>query len=91
MSANKLALQPVLKSDMKRADAHVLTAADYEDLPELDEEMLARATVKKGGRPASAHPRKMISLRLPVDVIDRWRATGSGWQTRMVERLSKTR
>ena len=90
MSANKLALQPILKSDMTRVDAHVLTDSEYEDLPELNDEMLARATINKGGRPASVHPRKMISLRLPVDVIDRWRATGSGWQTRMIERLSKT-
>jgi len=25
------------------------------------------------------------------DVIERWRATGPGWQTRMPERLSKVR
>jgi uncharacterized protein (DUF4415 family) len=30
-------------------------------------------------------------LRLPVEVIERWKATGPGWQTRMAERLSKTR
>jgi len=28
-------------------------------------------------------------LRLPVEVIHRWRATGPGWQTRMAERLAK--
>jgi uncharacterized protein (DUF4415 family) len=28
-------------------------------------------------------------LRLPPEVIERWRATGPGWQTRMAERLSK--
>ncbi|MBM3376245.1 MAG: BrnA antitoxin family protein [Betaproteobacteria bacterium] len=31
----------------------------------------------------------MISLRLPPDVIERWKATGPGWQTRMAERLAK--
>ena len=31
----------------------------------------------------------LISLRLPVDVIERWKATGPGWQTRMADRLSK--
>jgi uncharacterized protein (DUF4415 family) len=51
--------------------------------------MLARAKVNKGGRPASVNPRKLISLRLPADVIERWKATGAGWQTRMAERLSK--
>jgi uncharacterized protein (DUF4415 family) len=53
--------------------------------------MLARAKVKKGGRPLSANPRKLISLRLPADVIARWKSTGPGWQTRMAERLSKAR
>jgi uncharacterized protein (DUF4415 family) len=51
--------------------------------------MLSRAKLNKGGRPLSANPRKPISLRLPADVIERWRATGPGWQTRMAERLSK--
>lgn len=27
--------------------------------------------------------------RLPAEVIERWKATGPGWQTRMAERLSK--
>jgi uncharacterized protein (DUF4415 family) len=89
MNANKLASHRDLKSDMTCVDAHILTASEYEDLPELTDEMLARATVNKGGRPVSANPRKLISLRLPIDVIDRWKATGPGWQTRMVERISK--
>jgi len=72
-------------------DAHLVKAKEYEELPELTEEMLARAKVNKGGRPVSTNPRKLISLRLPSDVIDRWKATGAGWQTRMAERLSKVR
>jgi len=54
-------------------------------------EMLAGAKTNKGGRPVSANPRKLITIRLPTDVIARWKATGPGWQTRMAERLSKTR
>ena len=62
---------------------------EYDELPELTEEMLNLAKVNKGGRPLSPNPRKLISLRLPADVIERWKATGPGWQTRMAERLSK--
>ncbi|MGA1265074.1 MAG: BrnA antitoxin family protein, partial [Prochlorothrix sp.] len=62
---------------------------EYKELPELTEDMLARATLKKGGRPKSVNPRQMISLRLPPDVIERWKATGPGWQTRMAEKLAK--
>jgi len=76
---------------MVRVDAHTLKKEEYEDLPELTEEMFARAKVNKGGRPISPNPRKLISLRLPADVIELWKATGPGWQTRMAERLSKIR
>ena len=85
----KNASAPSLASDFDRVDAHDIGAAEYDDLPELTQDMLARATVNKGGRPVSANPRKLISLRLPTDVIERWKATGPGWQTRMAELLSK--
>jgi uncharacterized protein (DUF4415 family) len=79
-----------LGSDLERVDAHVVKPGEYKELPELTEEMLERAVVKKGGRPLSASPRQLISLRLPAEVVARWRATGPGWQTRMAERLAKT-
>ena len=60
-----------------------------DELPELTDDMLARGRVNKGGRPRSPNPRKLISIRLPEDVIERWRATGPGWQTRMAGRLAK--
>ena len=91
MNAKKPASRRSLKSDLARVDAHAVTAEEYEELPELTEEMLARAKVNKGGRPLSTNPRKLISLRLPADVIERWKATGPGWQTRMAERLGKIR
>jgi uncharacterized protein (DUF4415 family) len=73
---------------LARVDAHVSEPSEYEELPELTDEMLARAVVKVGGRPRAANPRQLISLRLPAEVIARWRATGAGWQTRMAERLA---
>ena len=91
MNANKPASRRSLKSDLARVDAHVVKKGEYDELPELTDEMLARAKVNKGGRPVSANPRKLLSLRLPADVIERWKATGPGWQTRMAERLSKVR
>ena len=86
---SKLALRRNLGSDLKRVDSHVVKPHEYKELPELTEDMLARATLRKGGRPKSENPRQMISLRLPPDVIERWKATGPGWQTRMAERLAK--
>jgi uncharacterized protein (DUF4415 family) len=91
MNANKTASRRSMKSDMARVDAHVVKAQEYDELPELTERMLKRAKINKGGRPVSPNPRKLISLRLPADVIARWKATGPGWQTRMAERLAKVR
>lgn len=87
---SKSASHRTLKSDLKRVDAHRIRRSEYEELPELTEEMLSRAVVNKGGRPRSPNPRQLISLRLPPEVVARWRATGPGWQTRMADRLAKT-
>ena len=89
MSASKPASARKLGSDLRRVDAHVIQPHEYDELPELSEEMLSRATVNKGGRPKSVNPRRLISIRLPEEVISKWRATGPGWQTRMADRLMR--
>ena len=85
----KPALRRTLGSDLSRVDAHVVQPDEYDDLPELTEEMLSRAVFKKAGRPKSVSPKQMISLRLRPDVIEKWKATGPGWQTRMAKRLER--
>lgn len=89
MIVSKPVSRPTLGSDLQRVDAHVIKPHEYKELPELTDAMLASAVVKKGGRPKSAKPRQLISLRLLPEVIERWRATGPGWQTRMAEQLAK--
>lgn len=89
MTASKRVSRRSSGSDLARVDAHTIQPHEYEELPELTDDMLARGMVNKGGRPRSANPRKLISIRLPEDLIQRWRATGPGWQTRMAGRLEK--
>jgi uncharacterized protein (DUF4415 family) len=89
MPAKKPASRRRVMSDMARVDAHVIQPHEYVEIPELTDEMMRRAVFKKGGRPISKNPRVLISLRLPADVLARWRATGPGWQTRMAERLKR--
>ena len=89
MTESKRASPRSLGSDLAKVAAHVIQPEEYEELPELTDEMLARGTINKGGRPRLANPKKLISIRLAEEVIQRWRATGPGWQTRMAERLSK--
>ena len=89
MNENKPASRRSLKSNLTRVDAHKVRPEEYRELPDLTEDMLSRAKINKGGRPLSPNPRKLISLRLPANVIERWKATGPGWQTRMADRLAK--
>jgi len=89
MTASKRSSARSLGSDLTKVAAHVIQPEEYEELPELTEDMLARGKVNKGGRPASLNPKKLISIRLPEDVILKWRATGPGWQTRMAEKLAR--
>lgn len=86
---SKPASHRTLGSDLARSDAHVIAPEEFDELPELSDEMLERAIVNKGGRPRSPNPRQLISLRLPAEVIERWRSTGPGWQTRMADRLAQ--
>jgi uncharacterized protein (DUF4415 family) len=89
MVAKKRATRRTWKSDLARVDAHVIRPEEYDEIPELTDEVFAGAAFKKGGRPVSPNPRKLITIRLPASVIEKWRATGPGWQTRMAERLSR--
>jgi uncharacterized protein (DUF4415 family) len=89
MPAKKRASRRSLGSDLKRVDAHVIEPHEYVDGPELTDDMLSHLVLKKRGRPVSANPRRLLTLRLPADVIERWKSTGPGWQTRMAARLSK--
>ena len=41
------------------------------------------------GRPASENPKKQVTLRLDPDVVERFRATGKGWQSRINAELRK--
>lgn len=91
MPANRPASPRSLGSDLKRVASHVIQAGEYDELPELTDDMLARGkVVNKGGRPKSPNPKRLISIRLTEEVIQRWRATGPGWQTRMAEKLTRS-
>lgn len=89
MTVNKHASPRSLGSDLAKVAAHVIQADEYDELPELTDDMLQRGKVNKGGRPRSVNPKRLISIRLPEDVIEKWRTTGPGWQTRMAEKLAR--
>lgn len=77
------------ETDLAKVDAHVIRPEEYEDLPELTDDMLAGADLHVGGRlvrrgrpPLSARKRQ-VTIRLDPDVLEQMRATGAGWQSRI--------
>ncbi len=63
----------------------------YEVLPELfgveiADEMLRP---KSKGRPRTETPKVFIGIRLDAEVLEAFRATGKGWQTRMNDALKE--
>lgn len=79
------------------------TWIDPDDAPEWTEAQLTRAelrvgdavvrpaagTLTKRGRPRSASPKLLVSLRLDQAVVEKLRAHGPGWQSRVNEILRK--
>jgi uncharacterized protein (DUF4415 family) len=41
------------------------------------------------GRPIADNPKKQVTLRLDADIVERYRASGKGWQSRINEDLRK--
>lgn len=89
MNASKPASARTLKSDLDRVDSHRIEEKEYEELPELTDEMLRRGTFKRAGRPIAKDPRRQVTIRLPESVLAAWKATGPGWQTRMAALISE--
>jgi uncharacterized protein (DUF4415 family) len=68
---------------------------DPDDAPELTQEQLEQADLYHGdklvrpGRPPSANPKQALKLRIDADVVEHFRATGPGWQTRINDTLRR--
>ena len=85
-------MQNTLKT---RTGKQLILPSDQEDLEigkglledpdtfELNAEQFRELRPVKAGRPPSDNPKERITIRLSPDVVKAFRATGSGWQTRM--------
>jgi uncharacterized protein (DUF4415 family) len=90
-------------SDEEEAEIQAGIAKDP-DNPEWTEEEFTRARPlaevfpelmesinRARGRPKLEAPKKLVTLRLDQDVVDKFRATGKGWQSRINEALRRAR
>ena len=73
-----------------------VNSSPRDEAPEITKEWVAEAELRRGtklvrrGRPPTPNPKRLLSLRLPPEVIAAWKATGPGWQTRMADVLKKS-
>lgn len=68
-------------------DAQITAAAltDPDNLPLTDAEL---QQFKRGrGRPLGSGKKEQVTLRLDAEILEQFRATGNGWQTRINEAL----
>ncbi|MFA6053071.1 MAG: BrnA antitoxin family protein [Methylobacter sp.] len=85
----------VLGSDLKKIDAHAIQPDEYEEIPELTDEFFEQADLHVGGglvqrgRPKSDTRKVLLSVRYSPEVVEYFRATGAGWQTRMDDALKE--
>lgn len=72
-----------LRFNSPEEDARITVAAlsDPDALPVTEEELAQFFT--KVGRPKSLHRKLSTTIRLDADVLNAFKATGPGWQTRM--------
>jgi len=63
-------------------------AADPDAAPELSEPVAGIA--RRLGRPLKPDRKISVTLRLDRDVVERFKATGAGWQTRINAALKKS-
>jgi uncharacterized protein (DUF4415 family) len=82
-------------SNLSKVDTHTIQPEEYDELPELDDAFFERANLYKGekliraGRPKSPRRKVLLSVRYSPEVVEYFRATGAGWQTRMDEALKE--
>jgi len=78
------------KSELDRVQRMVrdgIEPAEDEDSPNAAVLMRAEIEKRRRGRPAGSGRKVQVSIRYHREVVDYFKSTGEGWQTRMDEAL----
>ncbi len=62
---------------------------DDEDSPDASQLMREAITQRRAGRPAGSGNKEQVAIRFDKDILEAFRGTGRGWQTRMNEALKE--
>ncbi|MBK6360987.1 BrnA antitoxin family protein [Candidatus Skiveiella danica] len=79
----------VLQLPTPEEDAIVTAAAnaDPDAVPLTDAEWETVKPLVRRGRPLGSGTKTQVTLRLDVDVLEKFKASGDGWQTRINDAL----
>jgi uncharacterized protein (DUF4415 family) len=82
-------IQKMIASDPDHAEWSSEDFANAKPFADAFPALAEKMRKASGGRPKSDNPKVAVSLRLDRDVIEKFRATGPGWQTRINEALRR--
>ena len=72
-------------SNSENAQINAAALADSDNLPLTDAEL---QQFKRGrGRPQGSGKKEQVTLRLDAEILEQFRSTGNGWQTRINDAL----
>ncbi|MGH8803645.1 MAG: BrnA antitoxin family protein [Polaromonas sp.] len=83
----KLKAGTILPTPAEDAAITAAAMADPDAMPFTDAEWEQVKPLVRRGRPLGSGTKMQVTLRLDVDVVQRLRATGVGWQTRANDAL----
>ncbi|TCP16159.1 BrnA antitoxin family protein [Simplicispira metamorpha] len=79
----KLKAGTILPTPAEDAAIAAAALADPDAVPFTDAEWAQAKPLVRRGRPLGSGTKAQVTLRLDVEVLERFKASGDGWQTRI--------
>jgi len=83
----KLKAGTILPTPAEDAAINVAAMSDQDAMPFADAQWEAVKPMVRRGRPLGSGTKTQVTLRLDVEVVEKFRASGDGWQTRINDAL----
>lgn len=77
----------IVPTEEENAAINAAAMTDPDSLPLTDEELAQFKPARRRGRPLSQTPKVPTTIRLDASVLNAFRSTGLGWQTRINDAL----
>ena len=83
----KLKTGTILPTPAEAAAITAVTMEETDAVPFTDAEWEQAKPLVRRGRPLGSGTKTQVTLRLDVEVVEKFRASGDGWQTRINDAL----